>query len=93
MVMGSDGAQNQERLCWLGPAVIYGTGLAERARRQTDQSESEVIVRQWPHREGVGAEVEEPTMLRAVARQRIVKTETTVREKVNCRLRELARAL
>jgi hypothetical protein len=46
MVMGSDGAQNQERLCWRGPAVIYGTGLAERDRRQTDQSESKVAVRQ-----------------------------------------------
>jgi hypothetical protein len=25
--MGSDGVRNEERLCWLGPAAIYWTGL------------------------------------------------------------------
>jgi hypothetical protein len=25
--MGPDGARNQERLCWRGPAAIYWTGL------------------------------------------------------------------
>jgi hypothetical protein len=30
MVMAPDGARNQERLCWRGPAAIYWTGLSGR---------------------------------------------------------------
>jgi hypothetical protein len=40
MVMGPNGVQKQEWLCWLGLAAIYWTRL--------DHSESEVVVRQSP---------------------------------------------
>jgi hypothetical protein len=44
---------------------------------KTDQCESEVAVRQPAHGGGVDAEVEESTVLGAIARQRLVKTEKT----------------
>jgi hypothetical protein len=43
--MGPDGARNQERLCWRGPAAIYWTGLARHSPADNDVStEAEDIV-------------------------------------------------
>jgi hypothetical protein len=37
MVVGPDGARNEERLCWRGPAVVYWTGLQKGCGRRTFQ--------------------------------------------------------
>jgi hypothetical protein len=60
--MGPDEAQNQEWLCWRGPVAIY-CAVLEAVRCETVGAGKDV-----------NTEAEEPTLLRAVTKQRLVKT-------------------